>query len=169
MKEDIVISSLVEWMYWMFWMVLVSNRFLCCDVVAGFGYLSLKLLALDLVSWEYRRQKKDLWLNVCLYWAEKLMNVNCNNLLNTSKKGFYRLTFFYHVPKYSMTFSDISSAKIVITFNRSWQNSIRFCKILWSHAIVLSTSFSKLEHVMCNYHLTPELIFIHQIHDLFYM
>lgn len=40
------------------------------------------------------------------------------------------LTFFYHVPKYSMTFSDISSAKIVITFNRSWQNSIRFCKIL---------------------------------------
>ncbi len=49
-KEDIVISSLVEWMYWMFKMVLVSNRFQCCDVVAGFGYLSLKLLALDLVS-----------------------------------------------------------------------------------------------------------------------
>ena len=47
-----------------------------------------------------------------------------------SKKGFYRLTFFYHVPKYSMTFSDISSAKIVITRDRSWQNSIRFCKIL---------------------------------------
>ena len=23
-----------------------------------------------------------MWLNVCLYWAEKLMNVNCNNLLN---------------------------------------------------------------------------------------
>ncbi len=39
MKGDIVISSLVEWMYWMFRMFLVSNRFQCCDVVAGFGYL----------------------------------------------------------------------------------------------------------------------------------
>ena len=51
-------------------------------VSAIWSGLSLKLLALDLVSLEYRRQKKDLWLNVCLYWAEKLMNVNCNNLLN---------------------------------------------------------------------------------------
>jgi hypothetical protein len=28
-----------------------------------------------------------LWLSVCLCWAEKLMNVNCNNLLNIDAFG----------------------------------------------------------------------------------
>jgi hypothetical protein len=94
-------------------------------------------------------------------------NVNKLTCTGTSKKGFYRLTFFYHVPKYSMTFSDISSAKIVILSNRSWQNSIWFCKILGPHAIFLSTFISKLEHVTRYYHLTPELIFVPRTHDLF--